>query len=228
MDKNILKQLKTDYEDLEIKPSVNLWNQIESRIEGTEKEAEKPLFHWWKYAAVLVLLISVGGLFYFNSNENLRPKELIATHSTSNNASKSVNISNEAIVLSENITQKTSTEFRENKNESHTPENRIAEKKESAQYSIITEKGSEIVEIPKVSIEKIESTITKPRMVESKKTSYISADDLLLGREFDRTRGEASSNKQFGVLDASNLKIKQLHSLRIFGMKVFSDSSSAE
>lgn len=228
MDKNILKQLKTDYENLEIKPSANLWNQIESRIEGTEKDVQKPLFHWWKYAVVLVLLISVGGLFYFNSNENLRPKEVIVTHSPSDNASKSVNVSNEAIVLSENITQKTSTEFRENKNESNTSENKIAKKTESSQYSIITKKENEIIEIPKVSIEKIESSITKPLMVERKKTSYISADDLLLGREFDRTRGEASSNKQFGVLDASNLKIKQLHSLRIFGMKVFSDSSSAE
>ena len=33
MEKKILKQLKTEYESLEIKPSANLWDQIEGALE---------------------------------------------------------------------------------------------------------------------------------------------------------------------------------------------------
>jgi len=49
-----------------------------------------------------------------------------------------------------------------------------------------------------------------------------------LAREFDRTREEAGNSRQFGVLDVSKIKIRRPHSLNIFGVKVFSDSTSAK
>lgn len=75
MKKEILRRLKSDYEKLEIKPSADLWDRIEPMRLETGKTSDlssETSFQWWKYAAVVVLLISLGGLFYFNSNQTER------------------------------------------------------------------------------------------------------------------------------------------------------------
>ena len=67
MDKKILKQLKSDYEELEIKPSADLWSKIEAGIDEKINVSQKPALQWWKYAAVVLLLISFGTYFYFEN-----------------------------------------------------------------------------------------------------------------------------------------------------------------
>ena len=96
MKKEILKQLKSDYEELEIKPSADLWGRIEQIGREEEKSismGSKKAFQGWKYAAVLVVLVSVGVLLYFSRNHPVRtdnpvvhaklPEEHIKTSITS-------------------------------------------------------------------------------------------------------------------------------------------------
>lgn len=233
MDKNILKQLKTDYEDLEIKPSVNLWDKIENGLNGTGETVQKPLFQWWKYAAVIVLLFSMGSLFYFNLDKTSKPKE-IAKDTSLGNSSQSKNNPIETFVSSENLIQTKTTEYKKAsakyediKNVSVEFTDKINEKTLPSSYSIVNKKENEIVEIPKLLIEKREPMMIKPIIAEKKKASYITADDLLIGRELDKTREENNKDqRKFGVFDIS--KIKGPNSLRIFGFSVISDSIDSE
>ena len=57
--KNSLKnKLKFDYENLHETPSVGLWERLENELEG-KKAISKKSFGWVKYAAVILLLISL-------------------------------------------------------------------------------------------------------------------------------------------------------------------------
>lgn len=231
MDKNILKQLKTDYEDLEIKPSVNLWNQIESELDETEETVQKPFFQWWKYAAVIVLLISLGGgLLYFNSHKNSKFKETVAVEKPLENNFKPTETV-KPIIQNKNITQNqtdTKTKINANKIELNSVSDVAVSKNESPKKLAVVRQELKTIEVPIISTEKFEIRVTKPLVAEKKKASYISANDLLLGRELDKTREEASDSRQFGILEASKLKIKRPHTLRIFGVKVFADSTSVQ
>lgn len=228
MDKNILKQLKNNYEDLEIKPSANLWDQIESGLDGAQEMVKKPLFQWWKYAAVIVLLISLGSLFYFNFSQSSKNKEITVVKKPLENSFKSIEpietvISNEKIKQSQAFTN---LEAVVNNKLNFVSE--ISAKKTEISRNLVTiQQEIKNPESPQIILEKLEVPIEKSLVAEKKKVSYISADDLLLGRELDKTREENSKDqRKFGVFDMS--KIKGPSSLKIFGFSVISDSLDSE
>ncbi|MFY1046443.1 hypothetical protein [Chryseobacterium sp. GP-SGM7] len=230
MEKNILKQLKTDYEDLELKPSVNLWDKIENELEGDKETVQKPAFQWWKYAAVIILLISLGGgLFYFNSDENSRSKETIAVKKPLENNFKQNevaenHISNESIVQNPISIE---TEIYVDKNELTSVSETLTKKTDIPKNLAITEKETKSPEVFQPAIEKLEIPVVKSLVAEKKKASYISADDLLIGRELDKTREENNKDqRKFGVFDMSKIKVP--NSLKIFGFSVISDSLYSE
>lgn len=68
MDKKMLKQVKSDYEDLEIKPSADLWDKIEGGLypkqESSKSNSKK---EYWLVAAAFVLMLSLG-LFSYKKN----------------------------------------------------------------------------------------------------------------------------------------------------------------
>ena len=229
MDKNILKQLKTDYEDLEIKPSANLWNQIEDELDRGTETAQKPLFQWWKYAAVITLLISIGGLFYFNSDKNSKYEETIAVKKPIENSLKPTEVT-ETDFQKENIVQNSvASEIKIdiNKKKSNSVSETSIKKDNTPKNLALIEPEVKTIEVPKIAPEKLEIPIAKSLVAEKKKASYISADDLLLGRELDKTREDNNKDqRKFGVFDMS--KIKGPSSLRIFGVSVISDSLSSK
>src|ERR1700750_2608050 len=67
MKKEILKQLKSDYESLERSPSEDLWDRLDQKLDETSDAPLKQSFQWWKYAAVILLFISAGTFLYFNN-----------------------------------------------------------------------------------------------------------------------------------------------------------------
>ncbi|WP_262147848.1 hypothetical protein [Chryseobacterium foetidum] len=227
MDKKILKQLKTDYEDLEIKPSANLWNQIEDGLDSGGETVQKHTFHWWKYAAVIVLFISVGGLFYFNKDKPLDNKIIVIKSPAENNFKPTEVV--ESAVANEEITKESvlnKKDLDDNQNK-FVSENSIKKIQAPKRLEII-EKQLKSIETPVIALQKPENISFKTIITEKKKTSYTNADELLLGRELDKTRVESNRSEQFGVVDASKLKIKRPGSLRIFGVKVFADSATTE
>ncbi|WP_027381563.1 hypothetical protein [Chryseobacterium daeguense] len=230
MKKEILNQLKSDYDKLEIKPSADLWDRMELELNNKPVLSSKKSFEWMKYAAVVLLLISFGAVFYFSSNENFDKKNAIAVNKTGaiKNIKKTVRkieIINSNINQPENNTI-SSTEISEEKRE---------RKIEIIQYHPLQvtinqlimneeEKVAEINKNPEIQ-EVITQHTEKPAITEKKRSSYIKADDLLLGREFEKTREESRNHgRSFGVLDMDKIKIKSPNSFKILGMTVFSDS----
>lgn len=228
MDKNILKQLKNNYEDLEIKPSANLWDQIESGLDGAQETVKKPSFQWWKYAAVIVLLISLGSLFYFNFSQSSEIKEIIVVKKPLENSFKPTQPV-ETVISNENLVQsQVSTDLEAAVNNKLNSISEIPTKKTEISKDLVTiQQIIKSPEAPQIIIEKLEVPLEKSLVAEKKKVSYISADDLLLGRELDKTREENSKDqRKFGVFDMS--KIKGPNSLKIFGFSVISDSLDSE
>lgn len=231
MKKEILKQLRSDYEELEIKPSADLWSRIEQIDRGEEKSAymgSKKAFQWWKYAAVLVLLVSVGVLLYFNSNPPVNtdnpivhtrlPKKDIKAPLTSQKADAVQNI------ITENNTSKEKLKVI-----SHIP--RVYQQREILQKEGLRMSKEEQIMVADYEIKapvldkNIIPIADQPALVENKKTEYINADELLQGREFQKKREENKTDiRKFGALDMTKIKVKSPNSLKIFGVTVYTDS----
>ncbi len=223
MNNNMLNKLKSDYEELEIKPSSDLWERLEGKLEEEPEIALKPSFQRWKYAAVIVLLISLGSLLYFNSERPSQINEVKITQNTSETTLKQQEKHSEGLVLNENQIQKPiSSKIKRTYNQSYFPSESISEKEK---FQSLAVKENIVVEVPAVLAEKPENNSEKPLVAERKKVSYISAEDLLIGRELDKTREESyNDQRKFGVIDMSKIKIKGPNSLKILGFTVISDS----
>lgn len=229
MKKEILKRLKSDYERLEIKPSVDLWDRIEQVHAETEKEAvfsAQKHFQWLKYVAVVLLFLSVGAILYFSSDfkkegiphivNNDPETQIIDSGQDAQTVQKDplaeVFLQNGKDQLQISPIQK-STNKEEPGTEDTIP---IQKEKLSLKHDEIKTQVIEQVMMENPEIKKI---------AEHKKVNYINADELLQGHEFDKTRQEShSEHKKFGVLDMTKIKLKSPNSLKIFGMTVFSDS----
>lgn len=237
MKKEILRQLRSDYESIEIKPSRDLWDRIDHKIEEASDLPLKRSFQWWKYAAVVLLLISFGGIFYFNSKSAENNTALVKSGKQDSvsiiekHDNKIISLQGEK-VQHKNATASSESNIGEVKSEkpiikpyqenfrSYDPilvkeENNII--KEDFANTLATEEKAHY------------QIVESPIIAEKKKTSYIKADDLLLGREFDKTREEHhNGQKKFGLLDMEKIKIKGPNSFKILGMTVYSDSSDTK
>ncbi|WP_426278330.1 hypothetical protein ACN9MN_03150 [Chryseobacterium sp. S-02] len=226
MKNNMLNKLKSSYEEFEIKPSSNLWNRLDEKLDEKPEMQLKPSFQWWKYAAVIVVLISLGSLFYFNSGQNSQTEIVKKFQKTSENVPEPTLKQDESIILSENIIENHSSSTSDkNKEQSNFSSEKLSERIEQPQDIAPTQKENVIVELPAILAEKKENNSVQPLVADRKKVSYISADDLLVGRELDKTREENyNDQRKFGVIDMSKIKIKGPNSLKILGFTVISDS----
>ncbi|PIF46045.1 hypothetical protein CLU96_3063 [Chryseobacterium sp. 52] len=232
MKKEILKQLRSDYERLEIKPSADLWDRIEQETDSTPVLSLKKPFQWWKYAAVLLLLISVGTIVYFNGDLKKKTTEQIVQKKpavkelpTENSSAPDQNIK----TIQENNIADVSFPDSSEKLQAVEIQERMVGKviKKEDRISVQEEKDPiNHQEIKTIGVEKvIDQSPEKAKIAENKQVNYINADELLQGREFDKTRQESQNeHKRFGVLDMTKIKIKSPNSFKIFGMTVYSDS----
>ncbi|WP_261512403.1 hypothetical protein [Chryseobacterium paludis] len=238
MKKETLRQLRSDYESREIKPSRDLWDRIDHGMGETSDLPLKQSVQWWKYAAVVLLLISCGIYFYFDSKQ----------------------VENTVLVTKSDKPDKTSTVEKEddkfNRLEAEEVKHKnvaISDKRNAAEiksekaiiktypeefksYNPILVKAKEekntetLVNIPTVKEKAHDQIVEKPIVIaQKKKANYINADELLLGREFDKTREENhNEHKKMGVVDMDKIKIKGPNSFKILGLTVFSDSSGTK
>ncbi|MFL9832947.1 hypothetical protein [Chryseobacterium terrae] len=218
MDKNIRKQLKTEYDNLEIKPSDNLWEKLKLGLDNNSETAQKTSFQWWKYAAVIVLLLSLGTLFYLNSNKSLKPEETIAVKKTDENFLKPI--------------KKVESVVADNEELKTIPERIIeSEKTQKKQSEIIVQTQSEISQEtskiakaePQISIkpeieinnkpeqltpESPQLAATKP-VVKENKVKYITANDLIFQRKYSIEKKEnAQENvKRLGIITINKINV---------------------
>lgn len=213
MNKNILKQIKTDYEELEIKPSANLWGEIEDRLESGSDAVQKPLFQWWKYAAAVVLLISLGGLFYFNYEKGSKSKEtIVVKKSTENISAPTKNIEQNNFVENRNVEApkvivKSKTE--------------VKQIEKLADFHIIklkeTPKATDEISQVNLKIEPIVTTqittetskLVVAEKTENKTIKYITANDLIFQRKYSNEMKEGSRKnvKRLGIITINKINI---------------------
>ncbi|MCY0978544.1 hypothetical protein PGH12_04000 [Chryseobacterium wangxinyae] len=227
MKKNI-KQLKSDYEELQIKPSADLWDQLDSALEkGSELSVKSSSsFGWLKYAAIVLLLISFGTVIYFTGDSNTEKTD----HLVKKNLEKElIKIENPAQIMvhEENLIEKTAPKMI---TETATKNKPIIKKDFKPQKELIKSQISEQTQ-PIIVINQPENQSEHPEIIEksnpviseTKKISYVSANDLLLGRELDRSRENANvEKKKFGVIHLDKV-LPNFHNVTVLGVSVYVD-----
>ncbi|MEE6130115.1 hypothetical protein V2E39_22145 [Chryseobacterium arthrosphaerae] len=223
MKKELLKQLKSDYEALEIKPSSDLWDRIE--LGSPESPVVRPgkRFQWLRYAAVLILLFSVSMLLYFNKTDQDSKTDKIVQR---NPVKKSIETDGNSLPVP-------TIQIKEVKKSQDNNFTRTVASKPSESGYIWKKKEPELIEKEDVILkhQEINAPVpernlnTLPDQKNIAKTDYIKADELLLGREFDKKREENRTDiRKFGAMDMTKIKIKSPNSLKILGVTVYSDS----
>jgi hypothetical protein len=229
MKKNILKQLKSDYEEREIKPSADLWDQIDAALEKESESNQKVPFSfgWLKYAAIFLLLISVGTLIYYNRGFNTEKTDYIVKQNIKNEVLKTENNSeiisqkeNTVVEITPRIVKETDEKVKQNNNKD------LVTQKETFKPQISDPVEPKIViSQPEKQIdqqEKIENKIT-PAISDIKKISYVTANDLLLGNELDKTREKSKvETRNFGVIHLNKV-LPNLVNVTFLGVTVYVD-----
>jgi len=236
MKKEILKQLKSDYERLEIKPSADLWDRIDQNPEKTSERVSKTSFQWWKYAAAVLVLISVGTLIYYNrsGNEfNYKETDYIVKQvleETTNPVNSAAG--NQPVILNQEPVQ----EVVKIVNEDHKPinseevltlqkEKKVAALQSSEHKEQIVVNQSENKTNDQVKTEDVTNP-NPPVIAEAQrpKSSYINANELLQGREFDKNRAKAEKDDhKFGVI-RFNKVVPTVGNVTVLGVTVYLDS----
>ncbi|CAD7814421.1 hypothetical protein CHRY9390_02802 [Chryseobacterium aquaeductus] len=231
MNKKIKEQLKSDYEELEIKPSADLWSKIEVGLNDEDvANAGKITFHWWKYAAVALFLISFGAIFYFDKNNDDKKeftKAVIRDKVEKLNIDKKESrLENENLVRTE--IHNVDSQVNSIKKDERVKQSISTNTKYIYEDVVIDEKLKENENIQIPVAEEIDNSLNqKPELAERKKVNYTNAEQLLLGRELDKTREEnLNEQRKFGVLDIR--KIKSPNSLKILGFTVYSDEDATK
>lgn len=232
MKNNTLNKLKSDYEELERAPSSELWNRLEARLgEESGKVPEKP-FQWWKYAAVILLFISVGSIFYFNSRKNefsykntdYAVKKVLNTTINPVNPEfqnhmgvKKTDLkgSNKKVIVQH---QKISTD------QVLLPESE--HKITSTKPLDIKTHNVAVSQDEKITIKppKIENHIPVIAEVKKTKPTYINSNELLLGREFDKTtENPYKKDIKVGIFNFDK-PAPSVENVTVLGVTVYVDS----
>ena len=231
MKKEILKQLKSEYHKQELQPSADLWDRMEQKLDTNPVIAPQKSFEWMKYAAVVLLLISTGVILYFNSGKSVA-NNTVAKNENLEKIEKQQEVTSETVV----VNQKENENFVTVESLNITKTNEVTIVSPASHPSIIRADNSfqvvkeeriqeNNVNISSVIEDKKIFNEEKPVIAERKRTNYIKADELLLGREFDKTREQNHNyNQNIGMLDMGQITIKSPNSFKVLGMTVFSDS----
>lgn len=230
MKKEILKQLKSDYEELEIKPSSNLWDQIDSALDKQPELAVKSSFslNWWKYAAVVLLLISLGTLIYHYGDFNTEKTDYFVQKNAHEKEIKeyknTLSTIQEENQLSETNNQTIVKETHQKREDTYI-EN-LKQEKEIILQSQISEPAETIVmnevENPLKKQNTIENKLT-PEISDTKKISYVTANDLLLGSELDKSLEKANAEtRKFGVINRDKL-LPKFKNVTVLGVTIYID-----
>lgn len=217
MKDSMKNNLKTQYELLSEKPGTELWEKIEEALDESLTSAKKqsvfPKF--WKIAAVLFLLISIGVILKlsFQKEEIVSPlvaqKEEVKTPDVQKNLEFEDTVQRivknqqkkketlEKIIIAE--VQKEDSK----KVEKLQKEDSTKEVKENARF-VIKEK------------EESDKSIKKD---ENFASGYISADDLIFGRELDKVHQDQQTENK-GKL---GLELKKPKEIKVLGVTVYTE-----
>lgn len=180
-----------------MKVSESLWDRLEEKLDQIPAKEEKPKIFWLRYAAIILLMIGLGGSFLMiNHKSDINENQEFANQNESENQNSNSNIiepleNNEVETVnpikinSENDNQRLAIE---NKNSSTPLRMTEGIKNENQNVNQIPEK--EIIKniepqiIPQSEVKLAQNETQKP------KVKYVSSSDLLFGVEIDKAKSE--------------------------------------
>ncbi|WP_027385497.1 hypothetical protein [Chryseobacterium gregarium] len=230
MKNNILNRLRSDYEEHEIKPSSELWDQLEQKLDEAPEIVPTIPFQWWKYAAVVLLLISLG-IFIYNKNsfdykktDYIAKKKLEKTINQVNN-----DLQNESSIPNRLVEKKELKIAVENQKVNNNSFN-LQKESQSVQPSIseftafkMTVKPTENITIQPAKIEIKNPHFPIIEEVKKENPVYISSNELLLGREFDKVRKNPyKKDIKFSIFHLDKA-VPNIDNVTVLGVTVYVD-----
>jgi len=186
-----MQNLKSKYEQKEMKASDGLWDRLEEKLDQVPAKEKKPKMVWWRFVAVIILIVNFGAISWMTEIEN-KVKESsefkfpqienqissVRQHSENiGEIQKSIPIKNSETedqkLAFENISENQSV------NKEQSISNQIPQKE-----NIIKREEPQIVSKPEEQL--AQTDIQKP----TEKVKYVSSSDLLFGVEIDKAKTE--------------------------------------
>lgn len=231
-----MQNLKSKYEQQEMKASDSLWDRLEEKLDQVPAKEKKPKVIWWRFVAVILLMIGLGGSFLMiNNKSNISENQEFASQTNNQNIAlttieQSENDDVEKLIPTKNSSKTNYQKLAvENLKDSSTPfritnsikkENQITNSIPQKE-NIIKKEEPQIVSKPE---EKLAQTdIQKPR----EKVKYVSSSDLLFGVEIDKAKTETPKS----AMGINTIKLKNDSDfpnpkrIKLFGITLYDKDS---
>jgi len=191
-----MQNLKSKYEQKEMKVSDSLWDRLEEKLDQVPAKKKKPKILWLRYAAVILLMIGLGGSFWMiNNKSNINENQEFANQTENQNSNSNIiepSENNEVEKVnpinnnSENDNQRLAVE---NVKDSSTPL-RMTEGIKKENRNQVPEKEVSIKK-EEISIPQPEEKLAQNEIQKTKeRPKYITSSDLLFGVEIDKAKTE--------------------------------------
>ena len=219
-----------------MKVSDSLWDRLEEKLDQVPAKEKKPKVIWWRFVAVILLMIGLGGSFLMiNNKSNISENQEFASQTNNQNIAlttieQSENDDVEKLIPTKNSSKTNYQKLAvENLKDSSTPfritnsikkENQITNSIPQKE-NIIKKEEPQIVSKPE---EKLAQTdIQKPR----EKVKYVSSSDLLFGVEIDKAKTETPKS----AMGINTIKLKNDSDfpnpkrIKLFGITLYDKDS---
>lgn len=235
MKNNTLNKWKSAYEEREITPSVELWDQLVEELDGQQGISQKPSLQWWAYAAAFLLMSSVGTLIFFNIGQSGSGQKKAAPMVTKLHKTPAVPVSGN-VPDAANLpgTGETGKEPKialtvQKNNRESTFGSQIERPIMVADRQADAHEQENMTAKPENNLSLQPSAIPEstagPLLADGKKQDqgYIHADELLLGREIDRlNESREREEKRFGVFNLRKV-VPKVEKVTVLGVKIYND-----
>ena len=187
-----MQNLKSKYEQKEMRVSNDLWDRLEEKLDQGPAKEQKPKIVWIRYAAVILLVIGLGGSFLMiNYKSDINENQDLANQAGNQNLNPIEQSENNKVEKVNPINNNSETDNKklavENVNPS-TPEsiNRENQITNNVSEKEIINKKEELISIPQPEEKLAQNEIQKPK----ERPKYITSSDLLFGVEIDKAKSE--------------------------------------
>ncbi len=219
-----------------MKASDGLWDRLEEKLDQVPAKEKKPKVIWWRFVAVILLMIGLGGSFLMiNNKSNISENQEFASQTNNQNIAlttieQSENDDVEKLIPTKNSSKTNYQKLAvENLKDSSTPfritnsikkENQITNSIPQKE-NIIKKEEPQIVSKPEEQL--AQTDIQKPR----EKVKYVSSSDLLFGVEIDKAKTETPKS----AMGINTIKLKNDSDfpnpkrIKLFGITLYDKDS---
>lgn len=193
-----MQNLKSKYEQKEMKVSDGLWDRLEEKLDQVPAKKKKPKVFWWRFVAVIILILNFGGISWMTDIKNkvketpefIFPRienQISSVRQQSENTNKI-----QKSVSTDNAKTDNQRLAVENVKDSSTPLRMTEGNKKENQVSgkEVIVKNNEPQIIPKSEEKLAQNDTSTPLSTQKPKVKYVSSSDLLFGVEIDKAKSE--------------------------------------